>query len=143
MSDEHLPHTPYITAVVEALNATSLGPSKWWLSIHDEEDHDGNPLPSAVLNLDPEHPAVDETEFDHGIGVYWNTEVGWEIARRGPHESNEQPYPLGPDPWASPEQVAAAVRAFLALAEDSPEYSGEWDHAAEAQAAVDAWRAEG
>lgn len=140
MSDA-LPHDPYITAVIDALTTAGLGPDDCWTSCADEYDSDDCLIPSAVLSWTPNHPAVDATEFDHGIGVYWNSAVGWECARRGPYGTNEPPYGLGPDLWGAPKHVVTAVREYLALVEHYSDVSGEWERAGEVRAAVEAWSA--
>lgn len=136
-----LPHDPYMDAVDNALIDAKIGISDGFTADGDEYDEEGATLPSAVFLWNPDHAAVDATEFEYGIGVFWNPVAGWECARLQPHGANDTPQPLGPDVWAAPEQVVAAVRDFLTLTDRGDRYDGEWEHAEAGRSAVAAWRA--
>ena len=141
MTDQ--PHTPYITAVIEALTAAGLEPTGWWHS-----DLDGNPygegeMLNALLTWDGGHPAASGRVADRGMILLWEHPAeAWQYARRRSGGGNEEPQVIPSLPlWANPTGVVEIVRQLLSEGPVPTDAHLRWNRHAEMQAAVDAWEA--
>lgn len=90
MSD--LPHTPYITAVIDTLIAAGLEPTGWWHSDTDDNPYGTGGLLNATLTWDGDHPEASRSIADRGMILLWEhpTEE-WQYARRRRGGGNEEP----------------------------------------------------
>ncbi len=110
-----LPHEPYIAAVVAALTAADLEPTRWWVSDAEIDPRgDGcTTMDDAVLIWD-DQSAVNIDEHPHGLLVSWESSAGtWEWARLREDGSNEDLKPLDMPLDATPERVVEVVRSVL------------------------------
>lgn len=128
------PHVPYIKAVVKAMTDVPP-PKKCWVSDAETGEDGETRTLSAVLTWEDD-AGLDE--YPDGLLVCWDLDRLWQYAAVKPDGSNEWPEDLGDLPlWATPEDVAAAVRALI-HGGPMPASTTEW-HDAQVMAAVKEW----
>ncbi|MFI5880854.1 hypothetical protein [Streptomyces sp. NPDC051554] len=150
MSTE-LPHDPYITAVVEALTAASLEPTR--AETRDSEINRFDTGPDAgcrteldaLLVWDGDTPGLDTDVHEDGFVLLWEHPAGqWQWAPRKHHgELEHEPDFLASLPlWVDPAVVVIVVRELLAGRPAPTTVGPLWRDHEQAQTAVDAWDAE-
>ena len=143
MTDPHaLPHSPYITAVVDALTAVGMEPDSYWTSDAEIDPYETGPdagcttMLSAVIGWD------DESDDDSGgLFLFWDHPAGqWQHARPRSQGGNTEPEFLASLPcWVDPAVVVIVARALLS-GDPAPTAVGPlWLGCEAAQAAVAAW----
>lgn len=163
------PHTPYITAVTDALTAAGLPPAD---SRTDDSDTRGSHCYlNAVITLDPngthdlDHDDIPPgTAWPHGLLLIWEWHTGieaddgepdrgpaWQFAELKNDGSNQYPTTLPVYGYASPAAVVDAARRVIAREVrasvdggwphgwDGALVGGSWDRADELEAACEAW----
>lgn len=138
-----LPHTPYITAVIDALTIPGLEPDSWWMSDAEidpyvtGEDAGCTSMLTAVLVWND--TCIDED----GLLLFWDHPAGhWQYARPRPDGGNTQPEFLPHlGLYSDPGAVAGTVANLLAKRPLSEEDAPYCDPADAVREAVEAWSA--
>jgi hypothetical protein len=110
-----MPHQPYIAAVVAALTAADLEPTRWWASDGeiDPRGDGATTMDNAVLVWQGDHPEVDD-EYPDGLLFAWESSAdAWQWAELHEDGSNDELEPLDLPLDAAPERVVEAARAVL------------------------------
>ncbi|GGK62219.1 hypothetical protein Sme01_04190 [Sphaerisporangium melleum] len=110
-----LTHEPYIAAVLAALTAIDLEPTRWWVSDAEIDPRgDGcTTMDDAVLIWD-DQSAVNIDEHPHGVLVSWESSAdAWRWARLRSDGSNELLEALDLPLDAAPEHVVETLRTVL------------------------------
>lgn len=128
-----LPHDPYMTAVAVALAEAGLEPTDW----ESLEPHDGFAL-DGVFRYTANHPAVDADAWPDGMQILWGAPDGWQWQEQTGDTLTDLPI----DWCAAPGVVARTVRDVLAASNLTRDMN-QWRHAAELEAAIDAWNTKG
>ncbi|WP_030878788.1 hypothetical protein [Streptomyces sp. NRRL S-1868] len=132
MTNQALPHDPYITAVCEALTAAGIElTDHCWTD--DCETRGRYCYLNAVITLDPSRTITsadeadqDAAEWPHGLLLTWEWHTGidaehgdpargplWQFAELNNDGSNEYPTDLPVHGYASPAAVADATRKVI------------------------------
>lgn len=144
-----LPHTPYISAVIDALTIPGLEPDNWWTSDAEidpyatGDDAGCTTMLSAVLVWDDTRVDEDDETGQDGLFLFWDHPAGhWQYARPRAEGGNTEPEFLPKlGLYSDPDAVVGTVRALLAD-EPLPEGHAPYWHPADAiRAAVTAWAA--
>ncbi|MFD9603279.1 hypothetical protein [Streptomyces sp. NPDC059970] len=147
---DHLPHDPYITAVIDALTAAGLEPDSYWTSEAEidpyatGDDAGCITMLSAVISWDD--TAIDEEDEDgqEGLFLFWDHPAEqWQWARPRPEGGNTEPEFLSKlGRYSDPGAVVDTARALLA-GQPLPEgHAPYWHPADSVRTAVEAWAAE-
>jgi hypothetical protein len=146
-----LPHDPYITAVLNALDDSRVEPTDWRTSDAEINQYETGPFAGlttqldALLTWDGDAPGLNTATHEDGFVLLWEHPAEqWQWAPRKRHGALErEPEFLTTLPrWASPGAIVATVRDLLAGRAVSSLPSGLWEQHEQAQAAVDAWAAD-
>lgn len=143
-----LPHDPYITAICDALTTAGLEPTT--AETRDTEENRFDPDTGAELDAllvwDGDAPGLNTDAHEDGIVLLWEHPAGqWQWAPRKLHgELEHEPEFLVSLPrWVDPAVVVIVVRELLAGRSAPTSVGPLWLGHEQAQAAVDAWAAEG
>ncbi|MEV6790880.1 hypothetical protein AB0M87_02540 [Streptomyces sp. NPDC051320] len=142
-----LPHTPYITAVVDDLTKAGLEPDAWWASDAEidpyatGDDAGCTTMLSAVIRWGDIAIDEDDETGEDGLFLFWEHPAEqWQWARPRSEGGNTEPEFLPKlGLYSDPDAVVSTVRALLAD-EPLPEgYAPYWHPADSMRAAVEAW----
>ncbi|MEH0428810.1 hypothetical protein QBB34_21245 [Streptomyces stelliscabiei] len=147
-----LPHDPYITAVVEALAAAGLEPTRAETSDTEINQYETGPDAGcttqlqALLTWDGDAPGLNTDIHEDGLVLLWEHPAEqWQWAPRKRHGELEREPEFLPAlrRWADPDLVVMVVRYLLASRPvlELPVTGPLWRDHEQAQAAVDAWAA--
>ncbi|WP_405718093.1 hypothetical protein [Streptomyces sp. NBC_00046] len=146
---DHLPHDPYITAVIDALAAAGLEPDNYWTSDAEidpyatGDDAGCTTMLSAVIGWDDTAIDEDDEAGQDGLFLFWDHPAEqWQWARPRPEGGNTEPEFLPKlGRYSDPNAVVDTARALLAD-EPLPEgYAPYWHPADTVRTAVTAWAA--
>lgn len=149
---EPLPHEAYITAVLDALDGARLAPTDWHTSGAETNRYETGPDAGlttqldALLTWDGDATGLNTDVHEDGFVLLWEHPAEqWQWAPRKQHGelACEPEFLVSLPRWADPRAVVNVVRELLA-GRPAPTYPGpRIRHHEQAQAAVDAWAAEG
>jgi hypothetical protein len=169
MTDRHLPHSSYVTAVCDTLTDAGIRlTEQCWTD--DGETRGTYCFLNAVMTLDPSGTLTSDaqqgnTDWPHGLVLLWEWHTGieaasgepvrgpeWLFAELKPDGSNEYPTPIPVHGYASPDAVVDAVRKIIAreigaghfFNGGTPQWEGgtiggSWDQADALNTACEAW----
>ncbi|MER5613258.1 hypothetical protein [Streptomyces sp. NPDC002215] len=147
---EHLPHDPYITAVIDALTVAGLEPDTWWTSDAEidpyatGDDAGCTTMLTAVLAWDDTRVDEGDEAGQDGLFLFWDHPAEqWQHARPRSEGGNTEPEFLPKlGRYSDPATVVDTARALLA-GQPLPEgYAPYWHPADSVRTAVEAWAAE-
>ncbi|MFF3096754.1 hypothetical protein [Streptomyces cyaneofuscatus] len=149
---DHLPHDPYITAVIDALTRSGFEPDSWWTSDAETDPYATGPdagcttMLNAVLAWDDAGPDDEDDEDDQGsegLFLFWDhPTTQWQYAYHRPEGGNTPPEFLPHlGLYADPAAVAEAAETLLAGRPVPQDPAPTWPSANTTRAAVDQWAA--
>ncbi|SMF86390.1 hypothetical protein [Streptomyces sp. Amel2xC10] len=145
-----LPHDPYIEAVVDALTAAGLEPTKAWTSdteldrYRDDDLYGLACMLDAYLTWEDDHPALNTEKYPQGIALIWDhpaEEWQWAARKDNGHLIQDPEFLPNLGRYSDPAAVVDTVRALLAGEPLSEGHAPYWHLAGSVRAAVDAWAA--
>ncbi|MFJ2568152.1 hypothetical protein ACIO02_35405 [Streptomyces sp. NPDC087568] len=151
MTEQTLPHAPYIDAVEDALTEAKLTPEQADAFVEDSGDF---AFLRGVITLTPETSGYPSTRFRHGLILIWDWHTGrdedyergpsWQWARLNEDGSSNWAPELLPVPgWVAPAMLAAAVTTLVHTGTPTPMNSLWHDHLrTPVEAAIEAWAAD-